>query len=70
MKPLLLKLIFSTSLLMLSNISLASNDGNEGGIADWVLHSGKIYTVNPEQPWAEAIAIKENKRDNPEGLII
>ena len=27
-------------------------------IADVVVLNGKIYTVNPEQPWAEAVAIK------------
>ncbi len=27
-------------------------------IADLVLYNGKIWTVNPEQPWAEAVAIK------------
>ncbi|MBB3697140.1 amidohydrolase family protein [Flammeovirga yaeyamensis] len=30
-------------------------------IADKVFLNGKIYTVNDDQPWAEAVAIKENK---------
>ena len=30
-------------------------------IADTVLTNGKIYTVNPEQPWTEAVAIKDGK---------
>ena len=28
------------------------------GSADTVALNGKIYTVNPKQPWAEAVAIK------------
>jgi len=30
-------------------------------LADTVYHTGKIYTVNPEKPWAQAIAIKRGK---------
>jgi len=30
-------------------------------VADYVFTNGKIYTVDPAQPWAEAIAIKGNK---------
>jgi len=29
--------------------------------ADWVLTNGKIYTVDEERPWAEAIVIKDGK---------
>lgn len=29
--------------------------------ADLVLTNGKIYTVNPEQPWAQAVAISDGK---------
>ncbi len=29
--------------------------------ADIVYKNAKVYTVNPEQPWAEAIAIKDNE---------
>ena len=29
--------------------------------ADRVLTNGRIYTVNPQQPWAEAVAIKDGK---------
>jgi predicted amidohydrolase YtcJ len=28
-------------------------------VADLVLYNGKIWTVNPKQPWAEAVAIKD-----------
>ncbi len=29
--------------------------------SDWALINGKIYTVNPEQPWATAIVVEDNK---------
>ena len=28
--------------------------------ADYVLTNGKVYTVNPKQPWAEAVAVDGN----------
>ena len=31
------------------------------GPADLVLYNGLVYTVNPEQPWAEAVAIEAGK---------
>ncbi|MFC4993856.1 amidohydrolase [Rubritalea tangerina] len=30
-------------------------------IADTVFSGGKVYTVNPKQAWAEAVAVKDNK---------
>jgi predicted amidohydrolase YtcJ len=35
----------------------------ENGTADTILTNGKIYTANPDQPWAEAVAIKGGKFD-------
>jgi len=35
--------------------------GNESRAADAVYHTGKIYTVNGVQPWAEAVAIRNGK---------
>jgi len=29
--------------------------------SDWALINGKIYTVNPDQPWASAIVVEGNK---------
>ncbi|WP_455197046.1 hypothetical protein, partial [Kaarinaea lacus] len=29
--------------------------------SDWALINGKIYTVNPKQPWATAIVVEDNK---------
>lgn len=33
----------------------------EAPAADWVLTNGRIYTVDDEQPWAEAVAIKDGE---------
>ncbi|MGB5331936.1 MAG: amidohydrolase [Woeseiaceae bacterium] len=33
----------------------------EKEFADAVYHSGRVYTVNPEQPWAQAVAIRNGK---------
>lgn len=35
--------------------------GNRSRFADSVYHTGKIYTVNGAQPWAEAVAIRNGK---------
>ena len=32
-----------------------------GGFADTVIMHGRIYTVNPRKPWAEAVAIRDGK---------
>lgn len=42
---------------LFSPTSYAASDSKQ--IADTVFFNGKIYTVNEEQPWAEAIAIKD-----------
>lgn len=38
---------------------ISSHTGRTEGLADTVLLNGKIYTVNPSQPWASAVAIKD-----------
>ena len=38
-----------------------SETAAEGKLADTVYHSGRIYTVNPDQPWAQAVAIRNGK---------
>lgn len=35
--------------------------GNAVPSADTLLLNGRVYTVNPEQPWAEAIAVKDGR---------
>jgi predicted amidohydrolase YtcJ len=39
---------------------IVKND-SKGKFADAVYHTGKIYTVNPEQPWAQAVAVTAGK---------
>src|SRR5579872_34137 len=34
---------------------------NKNNFADIVLHNGRIYTVDPSNPWAQAIAIRDGK---------
>jgi len=38
---------------------ISSHTGHGAGKADIVFKNGRIYTVNPEQEWAEAVAIKD-----------
>ena len=35
--------------------------GEASRVADAVYHTGKIYTVNANQPWAQAVAIRNNR---------
>ena len=39
----------------------ATGKGDSQGAADYVFTGGKVYTVNEDQPWAEAVAVKGNK---------
>ncbi|ANQ52671.1 amidohydrolase family protein [Flammeovirga sp. MY04] len=52
---------FSILSLISGVIFLFSFIHQQKEIADKVFLNGKIYTVNDDQPWAEAVAIKENK---------
>ena len=60
------------TLLIASTISLAgcsptdqpaaeSDDASSAIAADTVYINGRIYTVDETQPWAEAVAIKDDK---------
>lgn len=42
-------------------LSFTCSSGSEKGMADLVLLNGSVWTVNPDQPWAEAVAVKEDK---------
>jgi len=42
-----------------SNSELKMKNQTQLNIADLVYHNAAVYTVNPAQPWAEAIAIKD-----------
>jgi len=41
--------------------SIETNDATPVDAADTVYTNGKIYTVNEDQPWAEAVAIKDGR---------
>lgn len=41
--------------------SIKQINKNDTPSADRILKNGKIYTLNPAQPWAEAVAIKDGK---------
>ncbi len=51
------KLVAALVLLGLSQGSFAKESGAEVA-ADLVLTNGKIYTLDPDKPWAEAMAVK------------
>ncbi len=48
------------SITMLFNITTAQTS-NPSEVADTIYMNGKIYTVNEDQPWTEAVAIKNGK---------
>ena len=49
-------------LVALSIVSCAQDGGLQNQqAADWVLTGGKIFTVDDQQQWAEAVAIKDGK---------
>ena len=48
--------------LFLSSIMIGCGNNKENvNIADAVYINGKIYTVNKNNPWAEAVAVKNGK---------
>ncbi len=46
------------SVITLSLLMSFSAPGNAASAADTIVYNGKIWTANPAQPWASAIAIK------------
>jgi predicted amidohydrolase YtcJ len=42
-------------------VTFACSPGPEKKMADLVLLNGSVWTVNPDQPWAEAVAVKGEK---------
>jgi len=46
---------------MKEELSGDSGGSSQNTVCDLVLRNGRIYTVNPEKPWAEALAIKEGR---------
>jgi len=67
-RPLILSLLIS-SLLLACGSSSGTNEENEtitppistNELATKVFKNGQIYTVNDQQTWADAVAIKDNK---------
>jgi predicted amidohydrolase YtcJ len=55
---LLQQLLLCLSVVCLSCISYAAT---KSSTADVILIQARIYTVNPQQPWAEALAIRDGK---------
>lgn len=56
------KTIFSSILILAFIVFLNScSESNNDQKANTIYTNGKIYTVNEEQPWAEAVAIKDGK---------
>src|SRR5262245_47734811 len=39
----------------------AWSQDKSAGVADLIVLHGKVYTANPSQPWAEAVAVRGNK---------
>ncbi len=39
----------------------AHESGEGANVADIVLTNGRIYTVNPDQPWAEAVTVRDGR---------
>jgi predicted amidohydrolase YtcJ len=48
----------SLLLLVVAAAACTPDRGADSPAADWVLTNGKIYTVNEDNPWAEAVAIR------------
>ena len=55
------KKIFLLSIAVILSVSNFAQGAEHHDFADRVITSAKVYTVNPEQPWAEAIAIKDGR---------
>jgi predicted amidohydrolase YtcJ len=47
--------------ILFFSLALAWQTNPKKGVADLVLLNGTVWTVNPAQPWAEAVAIKGDK---------
>jgi predicted amidohydrolase YtcJ len=50
-----------TVVLTLLALLTGCQSGDSSDIADTIYKNGKIYTVNEDQPWAEAVAIRDGR---------
>jgi predicted amidohydrolase YtcJ len=61
MKPSAFRLTLHTLALLLGTASLACAQGRGDAPADTIVLHGRVYTENPKQPWAQAVAIRGAK---------
>ncbi len=52
---------FVIILVLLFSLTLVSQTNSRREMADLVLLNGTVWTVNPDQPWAEEVALKIDK---------
>lgn len=52
---------FIIILMLFFSLGLVSQTNSRSEMADLVLLNGTVWTVNPDQPWAEAVALKGDK---------
>src|SRR5271169_4240018 len=53
--------LFVVGLALAGGAVLRAEAQSGATVADVIVVHGKLYTVNPAQPWAEAVAIKDGK---------
>jgi predicted amidohydrolase YtcJ len=61
MKAISLRLAFPSLLFLFGTASLATAQGLLVQPADSIVLHGRVYTENPKQPWAQAVAIRGGK---------
>ncbi len=54
-------LLIGALMVLPLTLAFAENTARLNGHADYALINGKVYTVNKDQPWADAIAIQDEK---------
>jgi len=52
---------FVIILILFFSLALVLQTNSRSEMADLVLLNGTVWTVNPDQPWAEAVALKRDK---------
>ncbi|TFG78370.1 MAG: amidohydrolase, partial [Chrysiogenales bacterium] len=55
------KMLFVVLIMSILSGFCAFSASEDGLMADLVLYNGKIFTVDANQPWAQAVAIREGK---------
>src|SRR2546421_10135070 len=61
MKPHRLRFVFQSLSLLLYSAGMARPQGRIVEPADIIVVHGRVYTENPKQPWAQAVAIRHGK---------